>query len=81
MIHTFFELFLIYAIPATALLVSRLLKIVGLHHEVQVLRAREQKIHAKSYAQILLLDFKSDLMWPIAIPKRAKQAFDWLREK
>lgn len=60
---------------------SRCLKILDLHQEFQVVRAREQKSHIKNHAQILLSGFKLDLVWPVTLYSNLRLAAAWLREK
>jgi hypothetical protein len=60
---------------------SRFLKLVDLHQEFQIVRAREQRTHIKNHAQALVSGIKSDIVWPVSIFKNLKLVQSWLREK
>ena len=70
-----------YTCVAFFFVFSRCLKIVDLHQEFQVVRAREQKSHIKNHAQILVSGFKFDIVWPITLYTNLRLAAAWLREK
>jgi hypothetical protein len=70
-----------YTCVALFFLISRCLKILDLHQEFQIVRAREQKSHIKSHAQILASGFKLDIVWPVTLYKSLKSSLIWLREK
>lgn len=73
--------FAVYACVSLFFIFSRCLKIVDLHQEFQVVRAREQKSHIKNHAQILASGFKFDVVWPITLYTNLRLAAAWLREK
>lgn len=70
-----------YLAIVAVLLSTRCMKIIDLHREYQIVRAREQKVHIKSHAQMLYAEFKSDLLWPISVFRGARGALGWMREK
>lgn len=71
---------LAYLAVAAVLLAFRSIKIIDLHAEFQVVRAREQKMHIKTHAQMLYSGFVSDLIWPVSIFRSARASLSWIRE-
>ena len=70
-----------YFFVALFLAANRVNSIVSLHDEYQMIRAREQKSHIKNYAFFLAANFKSDLLWPVTLAKKAKPVINWIRAK
>jgi hypothetical protein len=72
---------LTYSFIAVFFSMFRCIKIIDLYREYQIVRAREQKVHIKSHAQLLCSEIKSDLTWPVTLLRDAKGAWSWMREK
>jgi len=70
-----------YAVISLCFLTYRFVKIVDLYREYQMVRAREQRLHIRSHAQLLFSEIKSDLAWPVSMFIGFKGALAWMREK
>lgn len=70
-----------YITIALFFLIFRCVKIVDLYREYQIVRAREQKVHIKSHAQMLYSEIKTDLMWPVVMFRGLKNSLSWMKEK
>lgn len=67
-----------YTVTTFILASRRIFKVIDLHEEHQFVRSREQKAHIKSHALILRSGFMNDIKWFIHLPRKLKNAFDWL---
>lgn len=68
-----------YFFIASCLSFRRILKLLDLYEEHLIARAREQKIHTRSYANMIKLGFIDDLFWPKNIFKEMRAVYGWLK--
>ena len=81
MVEIFGFLVALYVSVTIVFSTARMIKIIDLYKEFQIVRAREHKIHIKSHAQHLMSEFRSDLVWPIFLYGGFRSAVAWIREK
>lgn len=68
-----------YFFVALCLAFRRVLKLLDLYEEHLIARAREQKIHTRSYANMIKLGFIDDIFWPKNLFEEIRAVYGWLK--